>query len=80
MTIMPPLRLSLRLGHPDYRPDYARVGVLFNGEERNDVERYDETGIVTIHGQRLEGVVTPYWRYDENRQLRRARERWEAKQ
>lgn len=78
----PPRCLSLRMGHFNYRPDYARVGVRFNGEERKDVEFYDADAgrIKTIHGQLLEGLVEPFWRYPENRQMRRARERWEAKQ
>lgn len=77
-----PVRLSLVSSHKDFRPDYMRVGVRFDGVERNDVQSYDaEAGwLETIKRQVLYGVVEPFWRYPETRQQRRARQRWEAKQ
>lgn len=77
----PPRQLSLLTSHKFYRPDYARVGIEFNGEHRADIQTYDadEGWIETIHRRVIEGEVKPFWRYAETRQMRRARERWEAK-
>lgn len=76
-----PRRLSLVITHRDFRPDYARVGVLFNGDERKDVKTYDADAntLETVRGEKLIGHVEPFWRYPETRQQRRSRERWEAK-
>lgn len=76
-----PVRLSLVSSNKNFRPDYMRVGVRFDGVERNDVQSYDaEAGwIETVKRQVLYGVVEPFWRYPETRQQRRARERWENK-
>lgn len=76
-----PQRLSLLTWHKDYRPDYSRVGVKLNGEERKDVQSYDVEAreLETVHRQKLYGTIEPFWRYPETRQQRRARERWEAK-
>lgn len=46
-------------------PIAKRLGVKLNGEDRpRDVVEYDvEAGyIVTNKGERLEGIVEPYWR------------------
>lgn len=77
----PPRRLSNRTNAPDYHPSYLRVGVLFDGQERRDVARYDaDAGMIwTIGGMALSGKVEPFWRFAESRQQRRARERWEGK-
>lgn len=78
----PPRKLSLVISHPYYRPDFARVGVKLDGQERNDVQTYNaDTGrLETINRQVLHGIIEPFWRYSESRQMRRARERWERKQ
>lgn len=76
----PPRRLSNEIGHPDYRPDFMRVGLKINGEERHDVNRYDCDTLrydsIRVRDM-LATSIEPYWRYPETRQLRRARERWE---
>lgn len=76
-----PVRLSLVSSNKNFRPDYMRVGVRFDGVERNDVQSYDaEAGwIETIKREVLYGVIEPFWRYPETRQQRRARQRWESK-
>ncbi len=77
----PPRKLSSKPGHPNYRPDALRVGVRVDGIERNDLRFYDADASVyeTTNGKLHEGVIETYWRYAESRQMRRARERWEAK-
>jgi hypothetical protein len=76
-----PQRLSLKLESKDYHPCYVRVGVLLDGVERKDVASYDVAlgQLVTLKHGVMNGVVTPFWRYPETRQQRRARESWEAK-
>lgn len=79
----PPRRLSLRPNHKDFHPSYQRVGVRVDGVERTDLEWYDveqrmfkRLGMYqNEHAENIE----PYWRYPETRQMRRARQRWEAK-
>lgn len=76
----PPRRLSNQIGHPDYRPDFMRVGLRIDGKERTDVNRYDCDHLLydTSCGRNFPAEsIEPYWRYQETRQLRRARERWE---
>lgn len=78
----PPRRLSIWLSHPAYHPSYARVGIKFNGVERNDVQWYDlDKRQIRIKGtnELLEGDIVAFWRYPETRQQRRARESWEKK-
>lgn len=79
-TMIPPRRLSNEIGHPDYRPDFMRVGLLINGEERHDVNWYDVDRLrydcIRVRDMPATSIE-PYWRYPETRQLRRARERWE---
>jgi hypothetical protein len=76
----PPRRLTNVVGDPDYRPDFMRVGLRIDGEERNDVCFYDADRLEysTINKtSHLAESIEPYWRYPETRQQRRARERWE---
>jgi hypothetical protein len=43
----------------------ARIGIRFDGAERNDVTQYEageEGFVVTMKGERLVGRVGPYWR------------------
>lgn len=78
----PPDRLSIEVDSEDYHPSCCRVGVVIDGKERNDIAFYDiKTGAYkTEHNtSHLAKSIKPYWRYDESRQQRRARERWEAK-
>ncbi len=77
---LPPRRLASDPNHADYRPDCMRVGVRINGEDRDDVLRYDvDAQTAETKTKHLACVlIEPYWRYAENRQQRRARERWEA--
>ncbi|MEO5586081.1 MAG: hypothetical protein ABIQ81_00140 [Novosphingobium sp.] len=77
----PPARLSSDPAHPDFHPSYRRVGVRIDGVERTDVKRYDVAGGVFVAGfvpQVVAGAIEPYWRWEESRQERRARERWDA--
>ena len=80
----PPVRLTNDPNHPDFHPSYPRVGVRIDGVERNDIKWYDSkqamfrvTGMKMTDVPKLATVIEPYWRYPENRQQRRARERWE---
>ena len=77
----PPRQLSHRLDSPVYHPSYMRVGVKLDGVDRTDVMEYnaDAGWILTTAKVRHDGVVEPYWRYEETRQQRRAREAWERK-
>ncbi len=82
LILEPPRRLSIWLLHPAYHPSYARVGVKFNGVERNDVQWYDldkQQIRIKNTNQLLEGDVVVFWRYPETRQQKRARESWEKK-
>ena len=71
----PPPRVSLVRHSPFYRPDYPRIGVKLDGQERNDVQEYNVTEgwIETIQRQRFKGTVEVFWRYPETRQMRRKR-------
>jgi hypothetical protein len=77
----PPRRLSCRIGHKDYHPSFARVGVLVNGIEVKNLEWYDQDNrvIQTVTSKAVHQVesIEAFWRYTETRQQRRARERWE---
>lgn len=78
----PPQALSNHVNHRDFHPSYMRVGVRIDGVERKDLKWYDvRAGLAaTVDGVMLKSeTIEPFWRYPENRQQRRARERWEAK-
>lgn len=80
----PPRRLSSDANHPDFHPCYSRVGIMFNGAERNDVIRYDlDHGLIWLNresgNKQMWGEIEPYWRFTESRQMRRAREQWDSK-
>jgi hypothetical protein len=78
----PPTKLSIWPSHPDFHPSYARVGVILDGVERNDIQWYDLIGqVVRINktNEMIVGLLQVYWRYPESRQQRRAREVWERK-
>lgn len=84
-TLFPPRRLTNAPNHEWFHPSYSRVGVRIDGVERNDIKAYDADGkCYWVTGMDLKRDVPkfaleiePYWRYAENRQQRRARERWE---
>ena len=77
----PPLRVSINSSHRDFHPSFSRIGIRFDGTERNDVARYDaksgEIWLVNKGGTPLVGRVEPFWRWAETRQQRRARIRWD---
>ncbi|MCT2398510.1 DUF3297 family protein [Novosphingobium mangrovi (ex Huang et al. 2023)] len=75
----PPERLSNDPTHPDYHPCLVRVGIRFDGSVRSDVCRYDiKRGLIVIRSGKMHfGEVEPFWRWDESRQERRARERFD---
>ena len=82
LFIAPPRRLSIWASHPDYHPSYPRVGIVFDGAERNDVQWYDldqQVIRLNVSNKLLSGKVEAFWRYGETRQQRRAREAWERK-
>lgn len=78
-----PLACASAASHKDYRPDCLRIGVRIDGVERGDVtwynaklNRYRIQGDHNGREREAEGIE-PYWRFEESRQMRRARERWE---
>ena len=74
----PPQALSNHVNHRDFHPSYMRVGVRIDGVERKDLKWYDvRAGLAaTTDGVMLKSeTIEPFWRYPENRQQRRARER-----
>ena len=78
----PPRKLSVDPNNEDFHPCYLRVGVRIDGEERNDILFYDLDMLAymtTDHTSHLATEIDPYWRWEPNRQQRRAEERWEAK-
>lgn len=78
----PPTRLSIDPNQPDFHPCYCRVGVRVNGEERNDIEYYDQdrkSFMTTDHRSFLAESLEPYWRYQPSRQQRRYEEAWGRK-
>lgn len=80
--LQPPAVLSKEKHSPYFHPCYERVGVLVNGVERNDLLYYstEDLSYQTIkRTSHLAESIETFWRYPENRQQRRARERWEAK-
>lgn len=82
---VPPARVSGDPNHPDYHPSCARIGVLVDGAAMPGVHWYDaQAGRFRIvsegrKGPVHEGQVTVFWKWQESRQERRARERWDAK-
>lgn len=79
----PPPRVSSDPNHKDFHPSYLRIGIMFDGVERNDVARYDAAAVAIWlttdkKGPPVMGRVEPFWRWTEGRQERRARERWDA--
>lgn len=81
-----PLSLSSDRNSAFYDPRCLRVGVRIDGKERTDITEYHvRLGEYRVQGMNrsmpplLAGNIEPYWRYEESRQQRRARERWEAK-
>lgn len=77
-----PQKLSIWTSHPDYHPSYPRIGVKFNGVERNDIQWYDlakRSVRLNKTNELLVGDIELFWRYPESRQQRRAREAWEKK-
>jgi hypothetical protein len=56
-----PKRLKMNSSN---RPLCARIGIMFNGRDRNDVAEYDvERGYIRLeNGDYLHGDVVPYWR------------------
>lgn len=81
-----PLDLSSDIRSVFYHPSCLRVGVKIDGEIRNDITEYHaRSGEYRTQGQGRAGppkkakTVEAYWRHEESRQQRRARERWEAK-
>lgn len=82
----PPLRLSNDPNSDDFHPSLLRVGIKIDGVERNDISFYDvKTGMYKTNKMadretpNLAMSIEPFWRYEETRQQRRQRERWEAK-
>lgn len=78
----PPRALSNNVNHRHFHPSYMRVGVRIDGKERKDLKWYDADAgqAITTEGVMIRSdAIEPFWRYPENRQQRRARERWEAK-
>lgn len=82
---VPPARVSSNPNHPDFHPSFKRIGVLVDGQPRTDVFWYDAPGgrfrVIGdgAGGPVREGQVAVFWRWQESRQERRARERWDAK-
>ena len=77
-----PRRLSIDPNSPDFHPSYTRVGVRVDGVERNNLQWYDVDRLeymTTDKTSHLAESIEPYWRFEESRQQRRARERWEGK-
>lgn len=81
----PPARVSSDPNHRDYHPSCSRIGVLVDGERRKDCCWYDAPGGFWRsiddgrHGTPRPGAVTVFWLWQESRQERRARERWDSK-
>lgn len=82
----PPRRLSNNPNEPDFHPSYLRVGVRVDGAECRDCSWYDAdrclyrtTSMGRADVPKIATVIEPYFRHPENRQQRRARERWESK-
>jgi hypothetical protein len=77
----PPRRLTSVPGKPHYHPSCLRVGVRVNGAERSDLIEYDQDAgtAKTRNDAVISGTIEPFWRYEESRQERRGRERWEQK-
>lgn len=82
----PPRRLSNDPLHKDFHPSLGRVGLRIDGKERNDIRWYDADRLqFRTRDMKMEDApahalsIEPYWRFEESRQLRRRRERWEAK-
>lgn len=76
----PPRRLSIDPNHMFFHPCFSRVGVRIDGEERNNICMYDmstDSYMTTDKRSFLATSIEPYWRQEESRQMRRARERWE---
>lgn len=49
LIVNAPRRLATRPSHPDYRADFAQVGVIFNGVRRTDVDSYDaDAGVLFV--------------------------------
>lgn len=81
----PPARVSSDPNHPDFHPSARRIAVMVDGRPMGNVHWYDApAGVFRItddgrDGQLHSGQVTVYWRWEESRQERRARERWDSK-
>jgi hypothetical protein len=83
----PPKRVSTNPNHKDFYPWFQQIGVKIDGEEVTNISFYDvDMNTATRYfpaSKRREVLkmveVEPFWREAENRQQRRARERWEAK-
>lgn len=78
----PPRKLSLDMMSPDFHPCYVRVGVVIDGEERNDVAYYNMDDLSYMTDRKTSHLATsiePYWRYQPSRQQRRAEERYKAR-
>lgn len=79
----PPRRLSNDPLHQDFHPSLSRVGLRIDAAERKDVTWYDADALEyrTIGDKTVKTAksIEPFWRFAESRQLRRRRERWEAK-
>ncbi len=80
-----PFRLTNDPNHKDFHPSYMRVGVIIDDVQRNDIMWYDAPALqYRTRGMKMTDVpklatkIEPYFRHPENRQQRRARERWEA--
>jgi hypothetical protein len=60
-SLVLPKAYSLAVGN---RALTKRIGIRFNGVERNDVVSYDSVlgRIRTLSGEELTGKVEPYWR------------------
>lgn len=82
---VPPPRVSSDPNHRDFHPSARRIGVIVNGERRKDCCWYDAPAGMWRsidggrHGKPRPGQVVVFWLWQETRQERRARERWDAK-
>ena len=78
----PPRVLSIESNSPHFHPCYCRVGVVIDGQERNDIAYYNQDDLsykTARNTSHLAVSIEPYWRYQPSRQQRRAEERWAEK-
>lgn len=74
-----PRKLSNDPLHADFRPDFMRVGVRIDGQERMNIAWYDADRLVwkSISGTTYSAEsIEPFWRSPATRQDRRLLKRW----